>query len=334
MEVQRSLVESADPSTTRSSVDLALGIPGTAVRIELTSVSTVDATFHRGVDVDVITGLEPGTPYEHHGISYSTLPLPGGQQRCRFATVNDVHFGETEAGRVGDSDLGPILRAAPGEPPYPEVMNRAAIEELLGADAEHPFAAVMAKGDLTGVGADEEFAAFEDCYRTSFGERLFAVRGNHDCVAGQVAYGADQWIELKASNIALLDSAVPGHAHGNLTAEQLEWLDSMAADSTDPVVVMAHHPQRFSAAEDPGFTLTADASAALDEVLARRPAIAAYTAGHTHRHRVQTAGGGVPSIEVGCVKDFPGTWAEYQVYDGGILQIVAPSVVPRSVGVE
>ncbi|MEZ5252214.1 MAG: hypothetical protein R2713_24280 [Ilumatobacteraceae bacterium] len=31
---------------------------------------------------------------------------------------------------------------------------------------------------------------------------------------------------------------------------------------------------------------------------------------------------GVPTIEVGCVKDFPGTWAEYRVYDGGILQVV------------
>jgi hypothetical protein len=30
----------------------------------------------------------------------------------------------------------------------------------------------------------------------------------------------------------------------------------------------------------------------------------------------------VPSVEVGCVKDFPGTWAEYRVYDGGILQVV------------
>ena len=54
----------------------------------------------------------------------------------------------------------------------------------------------------------------------------------------------------------------------------------------------------------------------------RRPAIVAYTAGHTHRHRVRWVGGGVPSIEVGCVKDFPGTWAEYRVYDGGILQVV------------
>jgi hypothetical protein len=31
---------------------------------------------------------------------------------------------------------------------------------------------------------------------------------------------------------------------------------------------------------------------------------------------------GVPSIEIGCVKDFPGTWAEYRVFEGGILQVV------------
>jgi len=55
----------------------------------------------------------------------------------------------------------------------------------------------------------------------------------------------------------------------------------------------------------------------------RRPAIIAYAAGHTHRHRVRRMHlSGIPSIEVGCVKDFPGTWAEYRVYDGGILQVV------------
>ncbi len=64
------------------------------------------------------------------------------------------------------------------------------------------------------------------------------------------------------------------------------------------------------------------ASDTLDELFRRRPAIVAYTAGHTHRHLVRAAGGGVPSIEVGCVKDFPGTWAEYEVYDDGLLQIV------------
>jgi hypothetical protein len=305
-------------------VDLTVG-DAVAVHagIELTTVSTVSATFHRGTDVSVVNGLEPATPYEYHGIAYETLPRPSGVRRCRFATINDVHFGETEAGRVGSSDLGPIQTVAPGAPPYAQVMNDAAVDELLAADRVDPFAALFAKGDLTGVGADDEFAAFEACYRAAFGERLFAVRGNHDCVAGQTAYSGDQWVDLDGVSVALLDSAVPGHAHGELTGPQLDWLDSRTADATDPVVVMAHHPQRLGATwEDPGFTLTADSSAALDDVFARRTAIVAYTAGHTHRHRVQTAGGGVPSIEVGCVKDFPGTWAEYQVYDGGILQIV------------
>jgi hypothetical protein len=27
-------------------------------------------------------------------------------------------------------------------------------------------------------------------------------------------------------------------------------------------------------------------------------------------------------VEVGCVKDFPGTWAEYRVYEGGLMQVV------------
>ena len=324
VEVQRTVVESADPAAARPPVDLIGGGPGTAspVRTELTTVTTLSATLHHGTEVEVVDGLEPATPYEHHGISFATLARPSGQLQSRFATVNDVHFGETEAGRVGTSALGPIMRVPPGAAPYPEVMNGAAVAELIEADNVTPWAAVVAKGDLTSEGTDEEFAAFERCYRTPFGERLFAVRGNHDCITGQTRYAGDQWIELDGLAIGLLDTALPGHSRGDLDSEQLDWLDTLAEESTNPVVVMGHHPQRLGPeSEDPGFSLTAESSAALDEVFERRPSIAAYMAGHTHRHRVRRAGGGIPSIEVGCVKDFPGTWAEYQVYDGGILQI-------------
>jgi Icc protein len=31
--------------------------------------------------------------------------------------------------------------------------------------------------------------------------------------------------------------------------------------------------------------------------------------------------GAVPWVEVACVKDFPGSWAEYRVFEGGVLQI-------------
>lgn len=293
-------------------------------RLELTTVSTVDATFHEGTTATRLDGLEPESEYEHLGIRFTTLPRPSGELRCRLATVNDVHFGEIEAGRLGASDLGPVQRRGPGAVPYPDVMNGAAVAELVESETtRRPLAAVIVKGDLTSDGTADEFDAFESCYRTFFGERLHVVRGNHDAYRGQSEYAGDSWIELPGITVALLDTVVPHHSGGGLSAEQLDWLDDHASTATDPVVVMGHHPMFLGGPGDnPDFIISEDASVALDAVFRRRRAIVAYTAGHTHRHRVQRAASGVPCIEVGCVKDFPGTWAEYEVYDGGLLQIV------------
>jgi 3',5'-cyclic AMP phosphodiesterase CpdA len=307
-------VEPADPAAPRSSLDLTL------VPLELTTVTTESATFHEGVTVDVLGGLAPDVGYEHRGMRFRTLARPGGGLRSRIATVNDLHFGEVEAGRLGASDLGPIQRVPDGAPPYPEVMNRAAVAEIVAAG---PFDAVVAKGDLTADGEPAEFDAFEACYRAPFGDRLHAVRGNHDSYRGQDRFAGDRWIELPGVAIAVIDTVTPFHTGGQVRPEQIDWLDAQAAAATDPVIVMGHHPQSLGAPGDnPAFNLSLEATAALDGVFERRAAIVAYTAGHTHGHRVQQAAGGVPSIEVGCVKDFPGTWAEYQVYGDGILQIV------------
>jgi 3',5'-cyclic-AMP phosphodiesterase len=289
------------------------------VTLELTTVSEDAAAFHDGISVDRVDGLEPDREYEHHGIRFRTLPRPGGALRCRFGTVNDVHFGEVEAGRIDESDLGPILRVERDHDPYPEMMNRTAVAEMAAAD----LAAVVVKGDLTDDGRPDEFAAFESCYRSVFGARLHAVRGNHDAFHGQTDYAGDQWIELPGIAVALLDTTISRSPTGNLSAEQLDWLDAGAAASTVPVLAMGHHQQWTEGERNPEyFGINPDASDALTAVIARRPAVVAYTAGHTHRHRVRLVAGAVPSVEVGCVKDFPGTWAEYRVYDGGILQVV------------
>ncbi len=296
-------------------------------RLELTTVTTDRAVFHEGTEVDVVDGLVPGAQYEHRGFRFRTLPRPAGELRTRIATVNDVHFGEVEAGRLGSSDLGPIERVPEGAPPYPEVMNGAAVAEIVAAET---FGAVVVKGDVTSDGRPEEFAAFEACYRPPFGDRLHVVRGNHDAYRGQDVYAGDHWIELPGIAIAVIDTVTPCHTGGRLLAEQVDWLDARAAASTDPVIVMGHHPQVLRAPDNPAFNLSLEASAALNGVFERRRSIVAYTAGHTHSHRVQRAAGDVPSIEVGCVKDFPGTWAEYQVFDGGILQIVHRISSPRA----
>jgi 3',5'-cyclic-AMP phosphodiesterase len=290
------------------------------VTVELTTVDDAAATFHDGTTVERLDGLAPATDYEHAGIAFRTLPRPSGPLRCRFGTVNDVHFGEVEAGRIDENPNGPIRRAAPGEPPYPETMNRAAADEMAAAD----LAAVIVKGDLSNDGTPAEFAEFEDCYRRPFGDRLHVVRGNHDAYRGQHDYAGDEWIELPGVAVALIDTAIPTRSTGHVTPAQIDWLDAGAAASTVPVLVMGHHQQFVGgASRSPDyFGIDPDSSDALSAVMRRRPAVVGYTAGHTHRHRVRWIDERIPSIEVGCVKDFPGTWAEYRVYDGGILQVV------------
>jgi len=291
--------------------------------VELTTVADDLIVLHDGLVVHRVEGLAPGSTHTVHGREVTTLARPGGELLARIATVNDVHFGETECGRVGDSPEGPIQRPRPGEPPYPETMNRAAVAEVVALEPT----AVVVKGDLSQDGQPHELAAFEACYREAFTDRLHVVRGNHDAYHGQDVYSGDQWLTFPGVAVALLDTVRPCETNGTLRPEQLEWLDTMAAAADRPVLVMGHHQQWIDGSlqdhrSEGYFGLQPDASEALADVVARRPAIIAYTAGHTHRHRLRHMSCGVPSIEIGCVKDFPGTWAEYRVYDGGIMQVV------------
>jgi 3',5'-cyclic-AMP phosphodiesterase len=292
--------------------------------VELTTVADDSVVLHHGDDTFRYDGLRSDADYRFQGVAAHTLKRPGGELLCRFATVNDVHFGETECGRIGHLPNGPILRREPGERPYPDVMNGGAVAEIAGIDP----AAVIVKGDLSNDGADGEWAAFEACYRTAFAERLHVVRGNHDAHHGQSAYAGDEWIELPGLELALLDTTIPGATPGALQPVQIEWLDDHLA-TAGRTLLLGHHQQWVPGGDsserrsDHYFGLHPDSSDALDAVCARHPNAIAYAAGHTHRHRVRRmAVSGRATIEIGCVKDFPGTWAEYRVFDGGVMQVV------------
>ena len=296
--------------------------------VEITTVADDLIVAHDGTDVERLMGLVADTDYEVRGHAVRTLARPEGDLLCRIGTVNDVHFGEMEAGRLDERAEGPILHVNPGDEPYPETMNRSAVAEMLDAELD----ALVVKGDLSTDGTNDEFDLFDEVYGV-FGDRLHVVRGNHDAYRGQERFAGDQWIDLPGVAVALLDTTIPQQANGTVRAEQLDWLDERATSSTVPVIVMGHHHQWLAPAAAHGievpigggdvyFGIDPAASTALAEVCERRTSIVAYTSGHSHRHRRREMPGGVPSIEVGCVKDFPGTWAEYRVFEGGVLQVV------------
>lgn len=300
--------------------------------IEVTTVGHDFAVLHDGARARRIDGLEPDTTHEFDGAAFRTLPRPGGELLCRFATTNDVHFGETHCGHLEGLDLGPALMVEDGEPPYPVTMNEGAVAEI---DAIDP-AAVLVKGDLTTNGTVEEYQAFLDCYQPVFGDRLYHVRGNHDAYSGETfADFAAQRIDLPGVTIALIDTTIPREATGQVSVAQLEWLDELAAEADRPVFVLGHHhPWDPGSAERPDgyFGIHPDDSEPLVEVFARRPRVRGYFAGHTHRNRRRrfAATGDVPYVEVACVKDFPGAWAEYQVYERGVLQLVHRISTPEA----
>ena len=299
-----------------------------AGELELTTVADDEVVAYAGLDVHRWTGLAAVTEHELDGLVVRTLDRPPGELLSTVVTTNDVHFGELECGVVEGSDTGPVLRSEPGEPPYPELMNRAAVAEIVAMrDGAGPDAVVV-KGDLTAYGTAAEYQAFLDCYAPPFGDRLHHVRGNHESYhRAPFAAVPTAEVVLPGVVLAVLDTSREGAANGQVTADQLAWLDELAGRADRPVLVLGHHHPW-----DPGsrtrpadyFGITPDDSERLVEVVARRPSIRGYFAGHTHRNRVRrfAVTGDVPWVEVSAVKDFPGAWAEYRVFEGGILQVL------------
>ncbi len=264
-----------------------------------------------------------------------TLDVPGGRLLATIATVNDVHFGEFECGRldgVMEEELGPVLRSGPGEPPYPETMNRSAIAEIEALDPE----VVLVKGDLTNLGTEEEYAAFLDAYG-GLGERMRHVRGNHDAMldASMALQGAPFAVDAGGATLAVLDTVQPGIERGQITAEQLHWLGELAGSATGPVLVFGHHHQwDLDAAERSGeyFGINPDDTEAFADVVAAHENIVGYFAGHTHRNRIRRSerARNVPFVEVSCTKDYPGVWAEYRIYEHGFTQVVRRISAPAA----
>ncbi|MCZ7627979.1 MAG: hypothetical protein M5U19_02280 [Microthrixaceae bacterium] len=78
---------------------------------ELLTVADDELILWHGAVPRCLSELPPDTVIDSDGIEERTLPR-FGELLCRVATVNDVHFGETEAGRIGDSDeVGDVLGA-------------------------------------------------------------------------------------------------------------------------------------------------------------------------------------------------------------------------------
>jgi hypothetical protein len=293
----------------------------------------------------VVTGLEPDTDYDvtmswggrrRRVVAAVRTLAPGpGRLLSRFATVSDCHIGERRVGLLGA--LHDPLPRPNGLDPYPARTFGAAVAEAGTWGAER----LIAKGDLT-QGAKPHQAEVVGQILTSCGVPAHAVLGNHDVRStgdvagvlsrrGVIVNSETSYLDLPGVRIVFGHSPVPGQHGGRLGAGRIQQLAALAADGDRPVVVVLHHPlrrHRLNTYYPPA--LSHQDSVTLAAALAAGNPNTVVLAGHTHRNRRYRVGG-VEVVEVGSTKDYPGQWAGYSAYEGGLRQVVYRTLDPDAI---
>ena len=167
---------------------------------------------------------------------------------------------------------------------------------------------VVITGDLTECGLDTEYAHLNHLLRKLPPVPVFVIPGNHDRrdklreglkhlpgVAADPHY-VQYVVDDYPVRLVMLDTLVPGSAHGELHAEQLAFLDrTLAAVPNKPTLIAMHHPpfacgmahmDRINLRNTPEFAA----------IIARHPQVDRIICGHHHRPIVARVAHAIASI--------------------------------------
>jgi Icc protein len=274
---------------------------------------------------------------------FRTLPAPRGRCVARFATLNDLHFGEARFGGqlTADHEYGEPapgfgqVRETDGDVPYWKLMNEDAVADVNAAGVD----AVFIKGDIADRGLREQFAVARRTFE-GFSAPWQAFLGNHDHYAllegdevdGYALLGqprAPRSLELGGWKLILLDTVEPGRHHGVFPDERFRWLErelEATHESAQPTLLLTHHqpvPPEHASSYPNSIGIVPEHSTRIFELLGRNPQVQGVLIGHTHRNRVRryAASGAIPFVEVHCVKDYPGGFALYELHDDGTFRL-------------
>lgn len=197
----------------------------------------------------------------------------------------------------------------------------------LGADL------VLVTGDLTEHGTPQEYAHAADLLA---GLDAWPVPGNHDDRAAMgAAFGpvSDRVHRVGGATVVLLDSLVPGAAHGSLSAAGLDLLADAARDPAPLLVALHHPPVPVGHPFMDGIRLAEPAL--FETLLAARADPTLVVCGHVHRPIMTTVGGHplvvAPSVAPGIrFPEEPGE--EFVLTDsvpGGVVHVLGDGP-PRS----
>lgn len=258
-----------------------------------------------------------------------TLAALPGEELCRVATLSDLHVGALTFGhRGGIRDPHDHLV------PHPRRCATAALAEIDAWGAER----VVVKGDLTNGARSWEWREYASIAHAS-PVPVDAIPGNHDNApyrhplavpphdaarAFDVTLAEPLLVrDLPGLRMVLVDCTVPARHGGTLAPVRDDLVDLVAEAPTDGgvLVVLHQHLQPHVVSEGWPVGIGHRESVALLDDLGRAHPHVVVTSGHSHRNR-RWGRAGVVVTQVGSTKDYPGVWAGYQVFEGGLRQTV------------
>ena len=322
--------------------------PGLNERVE---VAVGDGSWHKvfGEEPAVWTlkGLQPNTAFEAKGsngwrINGRTLPSPGGKPLTRVATLSDLHVGKESWGF-----LGTMLPAGPRKDGLDFGHAATSAVDALGDISDWNPDHTVIKGDAVDHRIPEQFALLGKVL-DGFPDLGFSLlTGNHDVdnrgdmplpeVIGKrgLAYQREPVSVMDFPGLRLITMVthIERRGTGTLSHSGPLALDA-AADARRQgrgcLICMHHQLQTTEIARSwpPGIPLS-EARPWLDGLDSANPN-SMVTSGHVHRNRARRHGQ-VVVTEVASTRDWPGVWAAYEVFEGGIVQTVLKISAPRSV---
>ena len=286
-------------------------------------------------------GLGTGGPY-----SFKAPEPPPGRFLCSIALCNDLHLGETQAGRVGGTQINGIEQV-PGRPPYPEVMLESLVYDAGKLGANFLLAAGDISAEAVPVELSKALALLKEFgrYRRDF----FVTRGNHDRAHDGDAYARcrvgqwqgndcfhDQFFPgdeptyftrdirgLRVIGLDTYDKPGRGSEAGALSNDQLAWFRAeLAKDPEQPTLVFGHHPlvvENSPFPTPPSSSLDATQAATTLQDYSRSPGLFLHHAGHTHRNKrtVSPLAPHVTHQEIAAGKEYPGGFSLLRLHTGG-----------------
>ncbi|QXE35532.1 metallophosphoesterase family protein [Streptomyces sp. GMY02] len=273
-------------------------------------------------------GLGSAGPY-----SFTTPQPPPGRYLFSIALCNDLHLGETTAGRIAGIPLLRGLAQRPGLAPYPEVMSRALVEDAARCGADY----LLAAGDISAEGGAADLRRAKEILDGfgNYGQDYFVARGNHDRPKAYDSF-RDGFFEgdgptyfsrdlhgLRVVGLDTYDKPGNGGDAGGLSGEQLSWFRAGLRQHKDqPTVVFGHHPLAVPHSPFPvtsGQRLNRRQARSILDGYASAPGVFLHHAGHTHRNKrtIVPRAPGVTLQEVSAVKEYPGGFCLLRVHSGG-----------------